>query len=70
MTKFFLMLKVCSVLDGTCLPERNVGLYDSWHQCAGQGTVETLILLDTMGEELVNKNKLYVAFSCQTSNNV
>ena len=70
MTKFFLMLKVCSVLDGTCLPERNVGLYDSWHQCARQGTVETMILLDTMGEELVTKNKLYVAFSCQTSNNV
>ena len=70
MTKFFLMLKVCSVLDGTCVPERNVGLYDTWHQCARQGTVETLILLDTMGEELVNKNKLYVAFSCQIANNV
>ena len=55
----------------TCIPETELlALYDSWHQCARQGTVETLILLDTMGEELVNKNKLYVAFSCQTSNNV
>ena len=70
MTKFFLMLKVCSVLDGTCLPQQTVGYHDNWYQCARQGTVETLVLLDSMGEELVNKNKLYVAFSCQTSNNV
>ena len=51
MTKFFLMLKVCSALDGTCVPERNVGLYDNWYQCARQGTVETLVFLDSMGEE-------------------
>ncbi len=70
MIKFILMLKVCSALDDTCLPQQTVGVYDNWHQCARQGTVETLTLLDSMGEELVNKNKLYVAFSCQTSNNV
>jgi len=70
MIKFILVLKVCSALDGTCVPERNIGIYDNWHQCARQGTVETLILLDSIGEELVNKNKLYIAFSCQTSNNI
>ena len=59
---FLLVLKVCSALDGTCIPEKMVGAYETWFDCARQGTVETVMLLDSMGEELVNKNKLYVGF--------
>jgi hypothetical protein len=66
--KFLLVLKVCSALDGTCIPEKNVGTHDSWYSCARQGTVETLMLLDSIGEDLINKNKLFVAFSCQITN--
>ena len=66
--KFLLVLKVCSALDGTCIPQKNIGTYDSWYSCARQGTAETLMLLDSMGEELVNNNKLFVAFSCQITN--
>ncbi len=65
--KFLLMLKVCSALDGTCIPEKMVSTHETWFECARQGTVETIILLDSMGEELVNHNKLYVAFTCKTS---
>jgi len=66
--KFLLVLKVCSALHGNCLPENNVGVYDSWYSCARQGTVETLMLLDSIGADLVNNNKLFVAFSCQITN--
>mgnify|MGYP003650296680 CR=1 FL=1 len=66
--KFLLVLKVCSALDGTCIPEKNVDTYDSWYNCARQGTVETLMLLDSIGEDLINKNKLFVAFSCKITN--
>ena len=64
---FLLVLKVCSALDGSCTSEKMVGAYETWFDCARQGTVETLMLLDSMGEELVNNNKLYVAFSCKVS---
>ena len=64
---FLLVLKVCSALDGTCIPEKMISAHTTWFDCARQGTVETLMLLDSMGEELVNNNKLYVAFSCKVS---
>ena len=62
---FLLVLKVCSALDGSCTSEKMVGAYETWFACARQGTVATVMLLDSMGEELVNKNKLYVGFSCK-----
>ena len=65
--KFLLVLKVCSALNGDCLPEKEVNYHDTWFECARHGTVETLMLLDSIGEGLVNKNKLYVAFSCRVS---
>jgi len=67
MINFLLILKVCSALDGTCIPEKMVSTHSNWFDCARQGTVETIILLDSMGKELVNSNKLYVAFSCKVS---
>jgi len=70
MIKFILVLKVCSALDGDCIPEQTVGLYDSWYQCAQQGTVETQQLMSLMGERLINNNKLYVTFNCSVSNPV
>ena len=64
---FLLVLKVCSALDGSCIPEKIVSAHTTWYACARQGTVETMMLLDSMGEDLVNNNKLFVAFSCKVS---
>ena len=49
---------------------KTVGLYDSWYECAQQGTVETQQLMSLMGERLINNNKLYVTFKCDVSNPV
>jgi len=68
MVNFLLVMKVCSVLDGTCLPEKEVGYYDTWFECARAGTVETLVLMNDIGEDLINKNKLYISFGCKASN--
>ena len=70
MIKFLLVVKVCSALDGTCIPEQNVDVYDTWYKCAMAGTYETISLLESMGEDLVNNNKLFVAFSCRPSGSV
>ena len=68
--KFLLVMKGCSALGGDCLPEKEVNYHDTWFECARHGTVETLMLLDSIGEELVNKNKLFVGFSCRVTNRV
>jgi len=70
MIKFLLVIKICSALDGDCIPEQAVGLYENWYECAKQGTVETQELMSIMGEKLINKNKLYVTFKCNVSNSV
>jgi hypothetical protein len=70
MIKFILVIKICSALDGDCIPEQTIGLYDSWYQCAEQGTVETQQLMSLIGEKLINNNKLYVTFNCSVSNPV
>ena len=65
MVNFLLVMKVCSVLDGTCLPEKEVGYHDTWFECARAGTVETLVLMDSIGQDLINKNKLYITYGCR-----
>ena len=70
MIKFLLVIRICSALDGDCLPEQTIGLYDSWYQCAEQGTVETQQLMSLIGEKLINNNKLYITFKCDVSNSV
>ena len=68
MIKFMLILKVCSAINGTCIPEQTVGIYNSWFECGKNGTVNTMTMLDLMGEDLINQNKLYVVFKCKKLN--
>ena len=65
MIKFLLVVKVCSALDGTCLPEQSVSVHDSWYNCAMAGIEESISLMQIIGEDLINRNKLVIGFSCQ-----
>ncbi len=68
MVKFLLLIQICSALDGSCLPQQAVNVSDSWYQCAREGTKETIALMDSIGEPLINRNRLYITFTCQVSN--
>ena len=68
--KFLLVIKICSALHGDCLPEQNVNTHDSWFNCAKSGVYETLELMDLIGEDLINNNKIYITFSCRPQNEV
>ena len=68
MVKFLLVIQICSALDGSCLPQQAVNVSDSWYQCAREGTKETIALMDSIGEPLINRNRLYITFTCQVSN--
>ena len=56
MVKFLLLIQICSALDGSCLPHQAVNVFDSWYQCAREGTKETIALMDSIGEPLINRN--------------
>ena len=68
MVKFLLLIQICSALDGSCLQQQAVNVSDSWYQCAREGTKETIALMDSIGEPLINRNRLYITFTCQVSN--
>ena len=64
MTKYMLIMKICSVLQGQCLPEYNAGAHNSWYDCAAVGTMMTASALSEMGPDMVNDQKIYVTFKC------
>ena len=70
MAKFLLVIQICSAIHGNCLPEQRVNVYDSWYDCAAFGTQETTKLMELIGEDLINNNKIYITFSCRPQNEV
>ena len=68
MVKFLLLIQICSALDVSCLPHQAVNVFNSWYQCAREGTKETITLMDSIGEPLINRNKLYITFKCEILN--
>jgi len=65
MTKYILIMKICSALHGECMPEYNAGEHVTWYDCAANGTLMTASALSEMGPDLVNSNKIYVTFKCK-----
>ena len=70
MVKFLLVIQICSAIHGNCLPEQRVNVFDSWYDCAAFGTQETTKLMELIGEDLINRNKIYITFSCRPQNEV
>ena len=70
MVKFLLVIQICSALHGDCLPKQNVDIYSSWYGCAKAGTYETIALMNMIGEDLINNNKIFISFSCRPQNEV
>jgi len=67
MTKYILIMKICSVVHGDCLPEYEAGSWDSWYDCAAAGTMMTASTMTDIGEDLINNNKIYITFKCKLS---
>ena len=64
MIKFFLILKLCSLVMGNCLPPIPHGYYSSYYDCGIAGYLQSIGTLQAIGPEDVNKNKLYIKFYC------
>ena len=69
MIKYIIVFKVCSILYGQCMPELQPRVtFNTWYDCAQFGLSETSTLLDTMGKQTVNDNKIMVSFTCNEIN--
>ena len=68
MIKFIMMIKVCSAVYGTCMPEfQHKVVFDNWYDCAQSGLTEVRSLMTDIGPKVVNRDLITVSFVCKKS---
>ena len=69
MTKFVLVIWVCSFIEGnSCLPPVEIPkLYSSWYECSAAAHKESVTLLQKTGYANVNKYKVGTKFTCRAT---
>ena len=65
MTKFILLMQVCSFLTGVCKPPiENAKLYNSWHECVVAAHIQSMNLLQSEGMSNMNEFRLATKYDC------
>ena len=63
--EFVLNLIMCSAVANTCLPPyRYPDLFVDGYSCMIAGNTESILKLEEIGYEDVNKNKIFIKFIC------
>ena len=64
---YILILWVCSSINNTCLspPIHQTLPYQTHYECVKAGYVDSLKLVETMGESIIEKKRLFIAFNCR-----
>jgi hypothetical protein len=66
--KFMLIIYACSVIaDGCGLPLQDPKVYDSFQQCTVAGHKTSITVLNNLDPDMINKEQLFFAFSCQST---
>ena len=67
MTKFTLMIWVCSFLGGEiCMPPiQSPIIYNSWYECSRAAHQESLKIMSKLGYTVVNKDKIAMKYRCK-----
>ena len=70
--KFFLILWVCSAINGSCMlpPLQSSQLFNSHYECVKAGYLEGLQMVQAMGREIIEKQRLFVAFNCKPETSI
>jgi len=62
---FVLNLIICSAVSNSCLPPyRYPDLFDDGYSCMIAGNYKSIEKLEEIGNEEVNKNKIFIKFLC------
>ena len=72
MTKFTLIIWVCSFLGGqTCMaPVKSPILYDSWYECSRAAHQQSLKIISKLGYKTVNKDKIGLKYRCKEESSI
>jgi len=70
--KFFLFLWVCSAVNGACMTPafQHPQPFNSHYECVHAGYLDGLQMIQNMGREEVEKNRLFVAFNCKPESSI
>ena len=70
--KYFLLLWVCSAINGTCMlpPIQSTQIFNSHYDCVNAGYIEGMQLVRTMGKKIVEEQRLFVAFNCKPESSI
>ena len=71
MMKYLLVIQICSSVMQTCTdPIPIYPMYSSHYNCATGGFLHGINMIRELGEEEVNKDKIYVNFMCQFNQSI
>lgn len=63
--KFILSLVVCSGISNTCMPPVvSTIMYENTYKCLIDGYKNSITIIESIGEEEINKHNLYAKFVC------
>ena len=70
--KFILLLWVCSAINGSCMlpPLQKSQSFNSHYECVTAGYLESLQMVQAIGEIEIEKNRLFVAFNCKPETSI
>ena len=70
--KFFLILWVCSAVQGSCLspPITKPTPFNTHYECVNAGYIDATKLVQAMGREIVEEKRLFVAFNCKPETSI
>ena len=70
--KFFLFLWVCSAVNGSCMTPalQNPQPFNSHYECVNAGYLDGLQMVQNIGREEVERNRLFVAFNCKPESSI
>ena len=64
--KILLSLIICSQVAGTCLPPYQwPTAFDTQYDCLMEGYEQSIIKMEELGSEDVNKYKISITFACK-----
>ena len=70
--KFFLILWVCSAIDGSCITPaiQNPQPFNSHYECVKAGYLAGSQMIQAMGRAEVEKNRIFVPFNCSPNTSI
>ena len=65
--KYLLIMWVCSAVNGSCMqpPIQDHQSFNTHYECITSGYLKGLKMVQTIGKETIEKNRLFIAFNCR-----